>query len=154
MDDYEVWAPDMNKRAGALIRQWVDVVLFANLERQVFRPDKTQDRTKVVMGETHLAYLETREGHEAKNRYSLPAQMEFRWRAIDRAMRANTAENAAKVRDQIRDLLPGPLSEQEVREVQAQVGALAHNDALRALQIRDKVRRAVAEAAERTKGSA
>lgn len=149
VDDFEAWAPDMSKGAGSLLHQWCDVVIFAHQERRVFKPSEKQDRTKVEYGDTHIAHLATREGHTGKNRYALPDRMEFRWSEFDRALRSNTPERAAKVRAQILELLPGDLAEADVRAVHAELAKIAHNDTLRLLVVRNKVRAAQTEAAER-----
>jgi hypothetical protein len=82
-DRYQI---KLNKSAGAKVEEWADVVLFANFRTFVAK-DKT-GKGKATGGERVL-YTSPNPAYRAKNRYSLPEEMEFNFNELMKGIKAN-----------------------------------------------------------------
>lgn len=77
-EDYDRHEPKCYKKIGGLLKEWADVVLFA--EFQVFTLEKTNKKatkTKAIGGEMRVVHTTKSAGWDAGNRYGLPELMEF-----------------------------------------------------------------------------
>lgn len=83
-EPYERYQMKLHKSASALIREWADIVGFANREVIIKTADAGFNReiTRGVGTGKRLLYLDERPSHHAKNRYSLPAKIELSWGAL------------------------------------------------------------------------
>jgi hypothetical protein len=76
---YDRITPKLHKRANALLHEWADIVGYLDIEKSVTEKEGSKGR-KVVTATTtgrRMLYLEDRGGFVAKNRYSLPAQIQI-----------------------------------------------------------------------------
>lgn len=83
-EPYDRYQMKLHKSANALIREWADIVGFANREVIVQKADAgfNKEITRGVGTGKRLLYLDERPSHHAKNRYSLPPKIELSWRAL------------------------------------------------------------------------
>lgn len=72
--DYDRWELRLNMKAGGLLKEWVDAVLFATYESYTVTDDRKRTRGVDNNG-ARIVYTQRRAAFDAKNRYSLPETM-------------------------------------------------------------------------------
>lgn len=89
-DDFDRYELKLNLKAGGLLKEWVDAVLFANFETFAVKKDATSkfEKAKGVSSGARYIYTERTAGYDAKNRYGLPPQLALSWREFEAAARA------------------------------------------------------------------
>lgn len=103
-DDYDRFSLKVHDKAGGLLKEWCDAVLFANYRTHVL---KEGARAKGYDGHTRVLHTERRAAFDAKNRFGLPAELLLGWAELADAVRANSgAEAAAALRAEIARRLP------------------------------------------------
>lgn len=76
---YSRYLPNLQKRAGDLVRASADVIAFLNY-RVSIKVEKTgfgQEKKEAAGAGIRMIYLEERPGFIAKNRYSMPSELRF-----------------------------------------------------------------------------
>ncbi|HEY4133484.1 MAG TPA: ATP-binding protein [Gemmatimonadaceae bacterium] len=77
-EPYDRYQMKLHDRAIALVSEWADVVGFAHQEIYTVTQDAGQKKvTRGTGGQRRLLSVEERAAYDAKNRYSLPADLEF-----------------------------------------------------------------------------
>lgn len=92
-DDFDRYELKLHLKAGGLLKEWCDAVLFANHETFA----KTDARTKKVKGVSTGArwlYTERTAGYDAKNRFGFPEMLPLSWPDIEAAMAGPVADPA------------------------------------------------------------
>lgn len=88
VEPYDRYQPKLQERANAVLREWVDALLFANYKTVVRKDDvgfnKTNNRG-ISTGE-RLLYTSEKPAYMAKNRYSLPESLPMSWEAFTQAV--------------------------------------------------------------------
>lgn len=87
-EPYERYQLKLQKAASALVREWADIVGFANREVLVENTDvgfNKEVRRGVTTGRRVL-YTDERPSHMAKNRYALPVKIDLTWDALRAAL--------------------------------------------------------------------
>lgn len=87
-EPYERYQLKLHKSASALLREWADIVAFANRETFIQSTDtgfNKEVRRGVSTGK-RLMFLDERPSHLAKNRYALPDKLELSWSALREAL--------------------------------------------------------------------
>ncbi len=88
VEPYDRYQPKLQERSNAILREWVDALLFANYRTIVKKDDvgfnKTNNRG-VTTGE-RLLYTSEKPAYMAKNRYSLPDSLPMSWEAFTQAI--------------------------------------------------------------------
>jgi hypothetical protein len=77
-DDFDRYEMKLNAKAGGLLKEWSDVVLFANYETYAEK-DKRTKRVKGVSTGARMLYTTRTAAYDAKNRYDLPDSMPLDW---------------------------------------------------------------------------
>lgn len=97
-EDYDRYSLKMHDKAGGLLKEWVDAVLFANYETFVEKASKMA-RGKGLSDGARVIHTERRAAWDAKNRYSLPEQMPLSWEEFAQAagLAAPAEHDASKV---------------------------------------------------------
>jgi hypothetical protein len=90
-DGWDQYRLKMHKETAGFWREWVDAVLFANLDIATKKND--DDKTKAIGTGDRLIYTipPRSAAYEAGNRYALPATLPLRWSALDAAIKASGA---------------------------------------------------------------
>jgi len=96
-DNYDQYQLAMHQKAAAMLKEWVDVVGFANYEVKVRKNEGAIDKNKGKAVKIHgdiprLLHTEERPAFWAKNRYGLPPVMPLSWEAFAEAMDAGIGE--------------------------------------------------------------
>ncbi len=88
-EDFDRYELKLNLKAGGLLKEWVDALLFANHETFAVKKDQTSkfEKAKGVSSGARYIYTERTAGYDAKNRYALPAQMALSWAEFEAAAR-------------------------------------------------------------------
>lgn len=87
-EDYDRWELKLHPKAGGLLKEWSDVVLFANHEELAVK-DKRTKRVRGVSTGARLIYTARTAAYDAKNRYDLPESMPLDWETFDAAVKAH-----------------------------------------------------------------
>lgn len=84
MGAYDRYELKLEKKTSALLKEWADMLLFANYKTEVFTDGKTK-KTK-AMGGKRVMYTEHRPNWDAKNRHGLKPELDFSYDAIKDAV--------------------------------------------------------------------
>lgn len=84
-ENYDRYIMRMPDKAGALVKEWSDALLFANYHVKVAKAHKTASKGKGEMIGRFL-FTERTAAYDAKNRYSLPERLPLEWSALSAAM--------------------------------------------------------------------
>jgi len=99
--DFDRYEMKLNAKAGGLLKEWVDAVLFANYQTFAETDAKTK-RVKGISTGARLIYTTRTAAYDAKNRYSLPEQMPLSWEEFYGAARAHQPAAPAALETEIR----------------------------------------------------
>ena len=77
---YDRWEMKLTKKSAPLLKEWADMVLFCNYKTNVITDDKT--KSKKATGGKRVMYASHHPCWDAKNRYSLPDQMDMSFEEI------------------------------------------------------------------------
>jgi hypothetical protein len=103
-DDFDRYEMKLHLKAGGLLKEWCDAVLFANFETLVHEKN---DRVKGVSTGARIVYTERTAAWDAKNRYDLPPELPLDWDAFFAATSAHRPADPAKLVLRIGTLLDG-----------------------------------------------
>lgn len=76
MGAYDRWELKMSKKVAPLVKEWCDVLLFANYKTMVYATDKDGKKHKAAGGQ-RVMYTTHHPCWDAKNRHGLPDEMPF-----------------------------------------------------------------------------
>lgn len=114
-DDYDRYQIKLHEKSAGLIREWCDAVLFANYEVGIKRDERTK-RVRGVDTGARLLYTTYSAAWEAKNRYSLPAEIPLSWDDFFKASQSGEVSKPDDLRAEI---------ERKANEIGGEVGAQA-----------------------------
>ena len=80
MGAYDIWTLKLEKKTTPLLKEWADMILFANYKTIVVEDSKT--KSKKAQGGKRVMYTVHNPCWDAKNRDGLPEQMEFSFDGI------------------------------------------------------------------------
>jgi hypothetical protein len=130
-DDYERYEMKLHRLAGALMKEWVDILLFANYEEFAQRDEKK--RVRGTDTGARIIHTSHRATWDAKNRHNLPEILPLGYAALMDAIAVGEARPAAEVRAEI-VLLSGALTQEKQKKVEEALGR-AGDDALKLAQL-------------------
>lgn len=90
MDAYDRFELKLSKKTAAMVKEWADVVLFANYEIIVVAPAGGQGKSK-AQGGKRVMYTSHTPAWDAKNRHGLDAKLDFEYAAIAPVIEFKTA---------------------------------------------------------------
>jgi len=106
-DDFDRYALKLHDKAGGLLKEWSDVVLFANYETFAAKDQKTK-RVRGVSSGARLIYTNRTAAYDAKNRYNLPDSLPLSWadffEAVERRETAPATDLRAAIEQKIGEL--------------------------------------------------
>jgi len=85
-DDFDRYELKINNKAAGLLKEWSDVVLFANHETYAVKD--ANKRVRGVSTGARLCYSTRTAAYDAKNRYALPEQFPLDWIEYAAAIKA------------------------------------------------------------------
>ena len=118
---YDRWEMKLTKQTAPMVKEWADMVLFANYKTFVINVDGqgVQKGKNKVQGGKRVMYTSHHNCWDAKNRYGLPEELPFEYEAIRAVMenqeadgkrRETTAQNAAEQPVSEQEYFPEPKS--------------------------------------------
>lgn len=99
-DDFDRYEMKLHPKAGGLLKEWCDVVLFANFETFATKDAKTK-RIKGVSTGARLLYTTRTAAYDAKNRFDLPESLPLSWADFEAAVSAHRPADPAALRSEI-----------------------------------------------------
>lgn len=75
--DFDRYNVDVHHKTWALTHKWADLVLFANYELNFSAKEQNDKKAKAKGGKVRILYTEHEAAFDAKNRHSLPAEIEM-----------------------------------------------------------------------------
>jgi hypothetical protein len=93
-DDFDRYQMKLHEKAGGLIKERSDVVLFGNYETIAVKDPKTK-RAKGVSTGARLIYTTRTAAHDAKNRHDLPEVLPLSWDDFATAVKAHRPADPA-----------------------------------------------------------
>ncbi|MCT3113128.1 ATP-binding protein [Lactococcus lactis] len=86
---YDHYQLKMSKYAAALVKEWADMVLFANFETTIITDSKT--KSKKAVGGNRVIYTTHHPAWDAKNRHNLPDKLPLEFGAIAHVFQTQVA---------------------------------------------------------------
>lgn len=122
-EDYDRFELKLDKKAGGLIKEWCDVVLFGRFETYAHKDER--DRVRGHSTGARLVHTERTAAYDAKNRYNLPATLPLSWADFDSACIASDAMKPEALREEIQKKAKelGGEIEKSVAELLVKAGA-------------------------------
>ncbi len=80
MGAYDRWELKLQKKTAPLVKEWADMVLFANYKTYVVKKD--DDKKNKAQGGKRVMYTSHHPCWDAKNRHGLPDELPFEYQAI------------------------------------------------------------------------
>lgn len=113
MGAFDRYQLKMEDKTGAIVKEWADMVLFANYEMTVLTDEKT--KSKKATGGHRVMYATHYPGWDAKNRHGLPDKLPFDYASIAHIF--NTAPAQPTAPQQADTIAPQPPIEPEQTEL-------------------------------------
>jgi hypothetical protein len=86
-DPFDRYRFDLHDKSASILRDWADVILFANYKVYLKKTGQGFDEHVRAVGQgERIMFTEERPAHWAKNRYCLPYELPFSWEAFKNAM--------------------------------------------------------------------
>lgn len=147
-EDFDRYELKVHSKAGGLLKEWCDAVLFANYETFAKKSEKDAKskfaKAKGVSTGARLLFTERTAAYDGKNRYGLPSQIPLSWADLEAAMVAgqpvDTETLISEVKRKAAELVPAEL--EKVTAALARAGV----DNLKLTQLNNYVNARLAEA--------
>ncbi len=97
-EDYEQWQIKLNEKAAGIIREWVHIVGFAELDVATVTDKDDGGRTKGFSTGKRILRTAPAAGYEGKTRLTMPAKLPLDWRAFATAIAAGKPPSPASLR--------------------------------------------------------
>jgi hypothetical protein len=117
-DDFDRYELKLHAKAGGLIKEWSDAVLFANYETLAHKDQRTK-RVRGVDTGARFLYTERSAAYDAKNRYGLPDSLPLSWQDFEAAVRAGRPADPAALTAEIQRKAKQLIPEDEKRALDA-----------------------------------
>lgn len=79
---FDQWMMRIHEKSAILLKQQVDLMLFANLARTIDKPNPQAKKGRAIVSDDRELWTSPTAGIEAKNRFNLPNPMIFSWAAL------------------------------------------------------------------------
>lgn len=79
---YDQWRMRLHPSAGDIVKQSVDLLMFANIERTIDKDTPKAKKGRAIVGEDRVLWTAPTTGIECKSRFPLPNPMPFEWEAL------------------------------------------------------------------------
>lgn len=113
MGQYDRWELKVTKKSAPIIKEWTDLLLFANYKTIVIKDPKTGKNKGT--GNQRVMYTTHNATYDAKNRFNLPEQTDFDYSVIASIF---APEKAVTVSQEI--LMPTDKEEPKIYEIPAE----------------------------------
>lgn len=100
MGAYDRWELKLSKKVAPMVKEWADMVLFANYKTYVV---KSESGTKKGQGGKRVMYTTHNPAWDAKNRDNLPEQLDFTFGSIAHLFGGKSKEAAKEAPKKLQD---------------------------------------------------
>ncbi len=107
MGAYDRWEMKLSRQVAPMLKEWADIVLFANYKTYVIEDDKT--KSKKAQGGKRVMYTTHNPCWDAKNRYGLDDCLPFEYSAIKAIIEGKDNPKPKKTKEKA----PEPMKEKE-----------------------------------------
>lgn len=121
-DDFDRYELKVHTKAGGLLKEWADAVLFARYETFSHTDEKTK-RVKGVSTGARVLHTQRTAAWDAKNRYDLPELLPLDFQAFADAVADKRPASPEQLKKRIEKLLLQATDQELVRKVTAAVEA-------------------------------
>lgn len=123
MGAYDRWEMKLSKQVAPMVKEWADMVLFANYKTFVVNVDGqgAQKGKNKVQGGKRVMYTTHHSCWDAKNRYGLPDEVPFDYESIRHILESTAKEKKEEVQDTSQKT-----SEKNVSVKSTNVSSLSH----------------------------
>lgn len=128
-EDYDRYELKLHLKAGGLLKEWSDAVLFTRYETFANTDEKTK-RTRGVSTGARVIHTQRTAAWDAKNRYDLPETLPLDWQAFADAVKRQAPADPEKLKARIAELLANTADQELVQKVSAAVEAAGSNASL------------------------
>ena len=109
--NYDRWSMKTSKQVAPLLREWCDMLLFANYKTVVEKADSRPNAKNKVSGGKRVLYTSHHACWDAKNRFGLPEEVPFDYASIAACIPGGSAPQQPKAKPQSttsseQDILP------------------------------------------------
>ena len=118
MGNYDRWTMKTSKQVAPLLREWCDMLLFANYKTVVEKASSSPNAKNKASGGKRVLYTTHHACWDAKNRFDLPDEISFDYAAIAHCLPGSSALTATQTPVQHApapapeaDILPSPQPE-------------------------------------------
>ncbi len=115
-EDYDAWSIKLNAKAAGLVREWVDVVGFAELDIATVEID---GRSKGISTGKRVLRTQPAAGYDAKTRFTLPERVPLDWASFARLVKSGRPPTI----DELELRITSKLADLADLEVEAKCGA-------------------------------
>jgi hypothetical protein len=133
--DYDRYTLKLNKKAAALLREFVDSVLFAKYETFT---KKDGQKHRAIGDGARVMFTEWRPAFDAKNRFGLPFQMSLDWGVYDESVNKPEGKSADELKTELKELVPQVLDD-ELRKKIILAIEKAGNDSAKLSTIKNRI---------------
>lgn len=117
-EDFDRYELKLNLKAGGLLKEWCDAVMFANYETLTHKDARTKRFRGVSTGERTLS-TERTAAFDAKNRYSLAESIPLSWADFYAGVQAQDAAKSGGLTSEVQGKLPALGEAERARAVAA-----------------------------------
>jgi hypothetical protein len=114
MGAYDRWEMKLSKQVAPMLKEWGDMVLFANYKTLVIEDDKT--KSKKAQGGKRVMYTTHNPCWDAKNRYGLDECLPFSYEEIRNVIEDTQAGSTKKKAPAKKEKEPDPIQEEKKEE--------------------------------------
>lgn len=105
MGAYDRWELKLTRKTAPLLKEWCDMLLFANYKTDVVTRDDGKSKAR---GATRTLYAAHNAAWDAKNRSGLPAEMPFEYESIKPAVEGEEAPKTEAAPNPAQAAIPTP----------------------------------------------
>lgn len=128
-EDYDRYSLKMHEKAGGLIKDWCDDVLFAKHETFALGKRDGKDTRKAVSDGARVVHTSRMAAWDAKNRNGLPDTMPLSWDEYFAAVKAHAPKSVEELRAQIETAIAAlPASVDDATKDKVRASAEASRD--------------------------
>lgn len=98
-DDYDAWQIKLHEKAAGLLKEWVDVVAFAEHEISVVLDDNKRAKGKATG--RRILRCNPSAAYDAKTRYAMPRALPLDWAAFEAAVANGSRSPLVRLREEL-----------------------------------------------------
>ena len=115
--NYDRWSMKTSKQVAPLLREWCDMLLFANYKTVVEKAGSSPNAKNKASGGRRVLYTTHHPCWDAKNRFDLPEEVPFEYAGIAACIPGSNAQKASSQRElspQVTEGVPAPSAEADI----------------------------------------